>query len=60
MCIVIMIHKKAKDNSLAKVFHADVYGNRDEKYALLNEASFHDMTWESVAYKEPFYLFTVC
>lgn len=55
-----MIHKKAKDNSLAKVFHADVYGNRDEKYALLNEASFHDMTWESVAYKEPFYLFTVC
>ena len=57
VCIVIMIHKKAKDNSLAKVFHADVYGTREDKYAFLSEVSFQDIKWKSVAYKEPFYLF---
>ena len=57
VCIVLMIYKSSKKNTLAKIFHADVFGSRESKYAFLNTAELKNIPWKEVNSSEPFYLF---
>lgn len=41
----------------AKIFHAELWGNRDGKYSWLAEHSVETTEWEEVTPDEPFYLF---
>jgi predicted helicase len=46
-----------KNKKLAKVYHYDLYGKRDEKYKFLDEKSVNNIEWNELEYKEPYYFF---
>jgi predicted helicase len=46
-------------NKLAKVYHFDLYGKRDEKYDFLNNNSIKDINWNDLDYKTPNYFFVL-
>ena len=41
----------------AKVYHADLYGTREDKYAVLAEHDINSSPWEELHPQAPFYLF---
>ena len=46
-----------KNKKLAKVYHYDLYGKREEKYKFLDEHSVNNIEWNELEYKEPYYFF---
>lgn len=48
---------KNESNNLAKVYHYDLYGKRDDKYEFLNNNSINSVDWQEIEYKEPHYFF---
>lgn len=48
---------KQKNKKLAKVFHYDLYGKRDDKYKFLDEKSVNNIEWNELEYREPYYFF---
>lgn len=54
--IFVKTGKKEKDTD-ASVFYHDVYGSREKKYHLLNDASILSEDWQQVIPSEPFYFF---
>ncbi|MEZ4725238.1 MAG: type ISP restriction/modification enzyme [Candidatus Kapaibacterium sp.] len=46
-----------KNKKLAKVYHYDLYGKRDEKYKFLDEKSVNNIEWNELEYNEPYYFF---
>jgi predicted helicase len=44
-------------NNLAKVYHFDLYGKREDKYEFLNENSLDTIEWNELAAEEPNYFF---
>ena len=48
---------KKQNKTLAKVYHYDLYGKRQEKYDFLNEHSAADINWNELDYKEPYFFF---
>jgi len=46
-----------KRNSLAQVFHYDLYGNRDFKYEALTENSLKSLDFKNIECKHPYYFF---
>jgi len=48
---------KQNNKKLAKVYHYDLYGKRDEKYKFLDEKSVNNIEWNELEYKEPYYFF---
>ncbi len=42
----------------AKVYHADLWGKRDEKYLALGDLDAESVSWAMIAPQTPFYLFT--
>jgi predicted helicase len=55
--INIFIKKKPKSKKLAKVFHYDLYGKREDKYKFLNDNSLNSVKWNELEYREPEYFF---
>jgi predicted helicase len=49
--------KEPGKTDLAKVYHADVWGDRLTKYELLNQGCIDDIDWKLVTPQLPFYLF---
>ena len=49
--------KKTKTKPLAKVFHYDLYGKRDEKYNFLNENSINSINWNELENRKPEFFF---
>jgi len=49
--------KTTNSKKLAKVFYADLWGKRENKYKFLRENSIKSVKWENVAYKEPQFYF---
>jgi len=46
------------DKKLARVFHYDLYGKREEKYEVLKNGSINNVLWREIVLKDPhFYLF---
>lgn len=48
---------KKKKKTLAKVWHADLYGSRSHKYELLNTLTLKKIKFKRLACKEPYYFF---
>lgn len=48
-----------KNKKLAKVYHYDLYGKRDEKYKFLTEKSISSIEWNELDIREPEYDFKV-
>jgi len=48
---------KQKNKKLAKVYHYDLYGKRDDKYKFLDDKSVNTIEWNELEYKEPYYFF---
>lgn len=48
---------KKQEKELAKVFHVDLYGRRNEKYKWLEENDFKDIEWKEVLVDKKYYFF---
>ena len=46
-----------KNKPLAKVFHYDLYGKRDDKYNFLRENNLQSITWNELENREPEFFF---
>ncbi len=60
VAIGIFVKNERKDGekkALASVYHADLWGIRDEKYKALNETDLRGTDWTTVAIKAPQYYF---
>ena len=49
--------KKTQNKSLAKVYHFDLYGKREEKYNFLKDNSVDSIDWKELENKEPYFFF---
>ena len=54
--IFIKTGHKEKGES-ASIYHYDVFGSRESKYAFLNDASFSSISWNKLTPVEPYYFF---
>jgi hypothetical protein len=58
VAIGIFVRREDADHAeLAKVFHADLWGQREEKYEWLSEHSINTTPWEQLNPTAPYYLF---
>ena len=55
--INIFVKTSNKSNTIARVFHKDIYGNRKDKYRALDETSWGDDSWTEVFPELPNYFF---
>ena len=55
--INIFIKTKQDSKNLAKLYHAEIYGKRKEKYNFLYEHTLDSIEWKELTPQEPFYLF---
>lgn len=55
--INIFIKTKQDSKNLAKLYHAEIYGKRKEKYNFLYEHTLDSIEWKELKPQEPFYLF---
>lgn len=55
--INIFVKRTKQTKSQAKVFYADLWGKRDEKYQSLSDSVFRDIAWQEVSPNDPFYFF---
>lgn len=54
VCISVFVRKRGLDR---KIFHADFWGKRRDKYRSCMETEFPKVRWQEVHPKSPFYLF---
>lgn len=57
VAIAFFVKKKEEGQGSARVFHADLWGCREEKYQWLAEHGFSDTSWQELHPKLEFYLF---
>lgn len=55
--INIFIKTKQDSKDLAKLYHAEIYGKRKEKYDFLYQHTLDSIEWRELTPQEPFYLF---
>lgn len=55
--INIFIKTKQDSKDLAKLYHAEIYGKRKEKYNFLYQHTLDSIEWKELKPQEPFYLF---
>jgi predicted helicase len=48
---------KKKNKELGKVFHCDLYGKREAKYAFLSENNFNNVNFTELKHNKPYYFF---
>ena len=49
--------KNNNNNNLARIFHSDCYGKRDEKYSFLTDNNKSTIDWEQLEPRKPYYFF---
>ena len=54
---ILLCVKKRNNAALAKIYYADLWGSRAEKYATLLDTDVQLTTWEELNPTSPFYLF---
>jgi predicted helicase len=54
VCISIMVRQPGLE---PKIFHADLWGKRQDKYRACMEMEFEEVSWDEIQPKSPFYLF---
>jgi len=55
--IAIKQHRKGKNKPIAKVHHAELWGEREKKYEALAVNDLKDMRYKTLDVREPFYFF---
>lgn len=55
--INLFVKKAHRNYGLAKVFHAELFGKRTDKYEKLNSLKLTDISWNNLTPNEPFYFF---
>lgn len=55
--INLFVKKTSRNHGLAKVFHAELFGKRTDKYEKLNSLKLTDISWNNLTPNEPFYFF---
>ncbi|WP_437373798.1 type ISP restriction/modification enzyme [Maribacter litoralis] len=53
--VTFFVKTENKSNSLAEVFHYDLYGKREDKYAFLNKSSLKNIKFKHLPNVEPMY-----
>jgi hypothetical protein len=54
VCISLLVRKPGLE---PKIFHADLWGKRKDKYRVCMEMDFENVSWDEIQPKSPFYLF---
>lgn len=54
---MFMIYCSTGASNFAEIYHADLFGTRDNKYNLLNASALDSIKWTKVNSSEPFFLF---
>lgn len=57
VCIVIAVKNKKRNNTLAEVYHSDLFGSRSVKLEYLNKTLLNEVPFEKVNLVEPQYFF---
>jgi predicted helicase len=55
--IVLLVKKNADKKGLGKVYHAELFGKREEKFVELNKIDSDKIKWQELKYQEPYYFF---
>ena len=55
--ISIFVRRAEDKKGLGKVYHAELYGKRENKFKALNESDIQTVKWNKLDYSEPYYFF---
>jgi predicted helicase len=55
--ISIFVRRAEDKKGLGKVYHAELYGKREDKFKALNESDIQTVKWKKLNYSEPYYFF---
>lgn len=55
--INIFVRNSNSNNNIAKVYHYDLFGEREEKYKFLFENNLNNIEWKELKLESPFFLF---
>ena len=53
----IFVRKSEEKDSLGKVYHADLFGKRTNKFDFLNSSNLKNIKWTEPEYSDPYYFF---
>lgn len=56
--ISICVRKESEKSGLGNVYHAELFGKREDKFETLNQSSHGGIKWNRLMYTEPNYFFT--
>ncbi|MCK4386678.1 MAG: N-6 DNA methylase [Candidatus Pacebacteria bacterium] len=55
--INIFVRKNENKEKLGEVYHAELFGKREEKFKALDESDLQNIKWNKLNYSEPYYFF---
>lgn len=55
---IFLMVKTGKSQNMARIFYADCYGQRQDKYKFLFNSSLKSIHWEELSPEEPYYFFS--
>jgi len=55
--ISIFVRRGEDKKGLGEVYHAELYGKREDKFKALNESNVQTIKWKKLNYSEPYYFF---
>jgi len=55
--INIFVRKEGEKKNLGTVYHAELYGGRENKFEALNKGNIETIKWRKLSYSEPYYFF---
>ncbi len=57
VAISIFIRRVGEKKELGAIHHADLFGEREEKFKTLTESNMQNINWKKLNYSEPYYFF---
>ncbi len=57
VAISIFVRKNKQKKNLGKVYHSELFGNREVKFRSLNEVNLQDINWKKLDFSKPYYFF---
>jgi predicted helicase len=55
--ISILVRRADDKKGLGKVYHAELYGNREDKFNVLDKSDMQAVKWNKLDYSKPYYFF---
>jgi predicted helicase len=57
VAISIFVRREKEKKELGTIYHAELYGEREEKFKTLTESDMQNVKWKKLDYSEPYYFF---